>query len=354
MNGSRPPRRIERRPEGPAAVPARIAGLGIVLALAAGCAGSREGASPRPMIDGRTPADTNPLPAVPEFVPRAVGKPYRDLRRHTALPIGDVSGIDASPDGSVILFAGTGDGPTPNLYLKRETGAGLVRKTSGPSWDIQPRFSPDGLWIAFASNRDGNFDVWIIPAEGAGGAEQATSSTDDEVHPAWSPDGKKIAYSRLSAKLGWTIWVLHREDGTAVELGPGLFPDWSPTGEWIAFQKPSEVPPHRFGLWLTRPDGSEVRQVVAGDSFSAVEPAWSPTGEVLAFTAVKEIPSDARKSDGGAIWLVEMAHGRMYQLTDGPTGDCSPVWGLNGRITFVSDRLGGRSIWSLEPPEVNG
>jgi TolB protein len=270
------------------------------------------------------------------------------------MPMGEVSGIDVSPDGSTILFAGTGDGPTPNLYMKREGTAGFVRKTSGRAWDIQPRFSPDGGSIAFASNRDGNFDIWIIPVEGNGGCEQVTSSSEDEVHPAWSPDGKKLACSRLSGKHGWNLWVLDREEGSTVELGPGLFPDWSPTGEWIAFQKPSDGEPRRFGIWLIRPDGSEVRQVVAGDDFWAVDPAWSPAGDALAFAAVRSASGDARKSDGGRIWIVEMAHGRTFRLTDGPGTEGSPAWGLGGRIYFVSDRIEAPSIWSLLPPEVNG
>jgi Tol biopolymer transport system component len=280
-----------------------------------------------------------------------VGKPYRDLRRHTAYQIGEVSGIDVSPDGTRLLYSSTQDGTTPNLYLKDESGAGVIRKTSGRFSDIHPRFSPDGRWIAFASNRDGNFDIWIIPAEGAGGAEQLTSSPDDEVHPSWSPEGRKIALCRLSAAQGWNLWVLDHEGQGAVELGPGLFPDWSPTGEWIAFQKQSEREPHWFGLWIIRPDGSEVRQLVAGDGFGAMEPTWSPGGDLLAFTAVKR-PGDPSRRAAGEIWVVEVSHGKRYQITDGPGADAAPVWGLQDRIYFTSDRLGARSIWSLIPPEV--
>lgn len=337
------------------------AAFGLLAAMAVlwGCLGWHRGeagpiASPNMVRSPSIESGGTAVPAIPDLDQTMMGKPYRDLRRHTPQDLGEVSGIDVSPDGTSLLFSSVGDGSTPNLRLKKENEAGLVRKTSGPFWDIHPRFSPDGRSIAFASNRDGNFDLWIIPAEGSGGMEQVTSSPDDEVHPTWSPDGKKIAYSRLSRTHGWTLWMIDRVNGSVTELGPGLFPDWSPTGEWIAFQKPADREPRWFGLWIVRPDSSEVRQVLAGDGFWAAEPTWSPAGDLLAFTTAKAIAGDVRKCDGGRICVLELAHGKMYRVTDGPGKDSSPAWGIGGRIYFISDRLEGSSIWSLLPPEVKG
>ena len=50
--------------------------------------------------------------------------------------------VDVSPDGKTIVFDLLGD-----LYSMPVdgTGSGLaVRLTSGPAFDMQPRFSPDG------------------------------------------------------------------------------------------------------------------------------------------------------------------------------------------------------------------
>ncbi len=331
--------------------------IGAVLALLAffgswGCLvriTSDPGPSAMPRINA--PDSKGSLPSIPEV--ETVGKPYSDLRRHTSHQMGEVFGIDVSPDGEMLLYSSTQDSPAPNLYLKKGNGAGVVRKTSGPSWDIHPKFSPDGKQIALASNQDGNFDIWIIPTGGTGGKEQVTSSPDDEVHPTWSPDGKKLALCRLSRTHGWNLWILDRENQSLIELGPGLFPEWSPSGEWIAFQKPSDREPRWFGIWMIRPDSSEVRQVVAGNGYGAVEPAWSPAENLLAFTVVKEPAGDARRSEEGRIWVIEMTHGKMYRISDGPGNDSAPAWGLGGRLYFISDRLENRSIWSLVPPEVN-
>ena len=64
--------------------------------------------------------------------------------------------LDVSPDGSRIVFSLLGD-----LYVLPVSGGEAKRITSGPSMDVQPRFSPDGRRIAFASDRGGLENLWI-------------------------------------------------------------------------------------------------------------------------------------------------------------------------------------------------
>src|ERR1044071_10347693 len=61
--------------------------------------------------------------------------------------------VDVSPDGRQIVFDLLGD-----IYTMPIAGSGsssATRITSGPAFDMQPRFSPDGKRIAFTSDRDG-------------------------------------------------------------------------------------------------------------------------------------------------------------------------------------------------------
>ena len=72
--------------------------------------------------------------------------------------------VDVSPDGRRIVFDLLGD-----LYTMPIGGTGTApatRITSGPAFDMQPRFSPDGKRIAFTSDRDGLWNIWTMNADG--------------------------------------------------------------------------------------------------------------------------------------------------------------------------------------------
>ena len=66
--------------------------------------------------------------------------------------------VDVSPDGARLVFDLLGD-----LYTMPIDGstAPATRLTSGPAFDMQPRFSPDGRSIAFTSDRGGLFNIWV-------------------------------------------------------------------------------------------------------------------------------------------------------------------------------------------------
>ena len=71
--------------------------------------------------------------------------------------------VDVSPDGTQVVFDLLGD-----IYLVPIAGSSSParRLTSGPVFDMQPRFSPDGKRIAIASDRDGLWNIWTIDLDG--------------------------------------------------------------------------------------------------------------------------------------------------------------------------------------------
>ena len=59
-----------------------------------------------------------------------------------------------------------------SLFLSKMTivemisGGTARRITSGPAFDVQPRFSPDGRRISFTSDRAGGDNIWTMAVDG--------------------------------------------------------------------------------------------------------------------------------------------------------------------------------------------
>ena len=151
----------------------------------------------------------------------------------------------------------------------------------------QPDVHESGL-VSVARMRM-HFDVWKYPFGGAAAenyrrAQRVTQQTGQVLTPTASPDGDQIAY--LSDSGGHTnIWVTSSqgparqitfEDDPAVAIG---VPIWSPDGRWIAFVSSKGNVGFAFGVWLVRPDASELHQLVP----KGLGVAWSSKGDELYF-----------------------------------------------------------------------
>ncbi|MFO7261503.1 MAG: amidohydrolase, partial [bacterium] len=88
--------------------------------------------------------------------------------------------VSVSPDGRRIAFDLLGD-----IYVMPIEGGEATQLTSGPAYDVQPRFSPDGRYIAFTSDRDGLDNLWIMEADGSN-PRQITKERERQVNsPIW-------------------------------------------------------------------------------------------------------------------------------------------------------------------------
>ncbi len=281
------------------------------------------------------------------------GKPFTDLRQHTFTEVGEDTDPAVSPDGKLLAFASTRHSPQPEIYVKPVDGRTVVRKTFEPSAEIQPAFSPDGEQIAFASNLNGNWDIFIIKTGEGAARRQVTTADSEDLHPSWSPDGKKLVYCSYShTQEDWELWIADLESGGMTNLGyGGLFPEWSPTGELIAFQRARDTGQQWFDIWMIRPDGSDPTQVVGTGKWGAIAPAWSEDGARIYFATV---PPESQIEAGGLgtgrdIWAADLSTGARIQLTSDLTPDWAPACSADGRVYFCSRRNGFANIWSLLP-----
>lgn len=148
-----------------------------------------------------------------------------------------------------------------------------------------PRWSPDGRTILYFSwglvsvsprfYDPDSLGIWAVEADGTGRRLVAQGA----MYADWSPDGDWIVLES-GAQLFKVSYDGHRIDTSSVvqltDRGRNFFPEWSPDGAWIAYDRSLTDDSGPSGIWIVRPDGSEMRYV-----FSGVFPSWHSSSTKL-------------------------------------------------------------------------
>lgn len=248
-----------------------------------------------------------------------------------------------SPDGQWLVFEHSGSDSTPGLYIARTDGTErrlLVPGGHTPDW------SPDGTMLVMGIG----FSYQIFRFDLA--TDSLTPLTTDgfNVQAAWSPDGESIAFLSDGVPGGGAggLWLM-KPDGTnlrrlpfnndsAGSSGAGDS-DWGPSGDRLAMA----------GTFFTSPSNF-VRRLFVGDTlaqdtawrtpptFEVWDPAWSPTGEWIAYAkAVGTV---------GEIHLIRPDGTEDHLLT---RNGFSPTWSPDGqRVAFSRRGADEVAVWSVD------
>ncbi|AXK72857.1 amidohydrolase [Lysobacter sp. TY2-98] len=249
--------------------------------------------------------------------------------------------VDVAPDGRQLVFSMMGD-----VYLLPIAGGKATRITSGPAWDVQPRFSPDGRQIAFTSDRGGGNNIWRIDTTG-GNAVQVTEEDFRLLNnPAWTPDGQfLIARKHFTGErsLGaGELWMYHvagggsglqltKQKNDQQDLGE---PAVSPDGRYVYFSEDvSPGPtfqynkdPHGVIYAIKRLDRKTGKvETIIDTPGGAVRPQPSPDGKSLAF--VKRI------REKSVLHVMDLKSGEVRPVWDGLSHDQQEAWAIFGPYT---------------------
>ena len=250
----------------------------------------------------------------------------------TLLPIADPTlqlGAGAwSPDGTRFVAGGWDDTDPARegIYTFSSTGRGkLVRLPApgNPPHDYAVGFSPDGSHVLFVRGKDpfdhsGQLDVFVVRKDGSDLVRlnpPGTSSLLDG--QSWSPDGRHVAFvaSRNAVDVGQAVFVVDADGTDARRITPWSVTfraDWSPDGDWIAFDMAESEPVPR-DLFVVHPDGSELTRITSNeDNKMSFAPAWSPDGKALLFIR-REYSADAVD-----LWTVNVDGTGLSQVTHQP------------------------------------
>jgi imidazolonepropionase-like amidohydrolase/Tol biopolymer transport system component len=263
--------------------------------------------------------------------------------------------VDVSPDGKRIAFDLLGD-----IYIMSIDGSGsgaAARLTSGPAFDMQPRFSPDGRRIAMASDRDGLWNIWSIDVDGKDARQISREKRWFVNSPTWSPDGEYVYARRHFVKersLGaGEIWMYHASgafDGLQVTERAGWQkdngePDVSPDGRYLYYSK--DVTPGQTFEYDKDPNGTIYavmrRDLTTGRERRAVSvqggsvaPQVSPDGRTLAYVRRVRLRS--------ALFLRDLESGRDRELFGSLDKDLQEAWAVHGLYPQYAWTPDGRAI----------
>ncbi|MGY0799961.1 amidohydrolase family protein [Lysobacter sp. A286] len=249
--------------------------------------------------------------------------------------------VDVAPDGNELVFSLLGD-----LYRLPIGGGTAQRITSGPAWDVQPRYSPDGAEFAFTSDRGGGNNLWRIDTDGSDPVQVTEEDFRLLNNPAWTPDGRFIIgrkhfTSERSLGAG-ELWMYHVSGGKEglqlterkndqQDLGE---PAVSPDGRYVYYSEDVSDggafnynrDPHGVIYAIKRLD----RQTGKTDTLlatpgGAVRPQPSPDGKSLAFVK--------RVRDKSVLHVLDLASGEVRPVWDGLSHDQQEAWAIFGPYT---------------------
>jgi hypothetical protein len=207
----------------------------------------------------------------------------------------------------------------PGIYASNLDGSNL-RKVDMGAW---PSLSTDGTRLAYsiddgihifnlassensALGMDGYRIIWspdnsrlmytttftlnIVNADGTGLLQVDTGSAQVIAPSGWLPDNQTIIFSTIGGD-GFTFRSHNLQSGETKELftiqNKTGYGSVSPDGQWLVFAD-RVFGANNWGIFISRLDGSERKQVVATEVPTAFTSVWGPDGQWLIVNTTKQ------------------------------------------------------------------
>jgi dipeptidyl aminopeptidase/acylaminoacyl peptidase len=290
------------------------------------------------------------------FAGAAAADDARRLKSIDVFQLEYADDVQISPDGARIVYVRVShdimtDRARRNLWMVNADGTdNRPVRSEGKSF-LSPRWSPDGRRLAYVSAAEGSPQLYVRWMD-TGQTALLTNLVHAPGSIAWSPDGKSIAFTQLVPNRKPPLATPPEKPEGATWAPPVKVVDsvvWRADGEGL-------LAPGFNHVFVVSAEGGTARQLTDGDFNDDGPLSFTPDSRHIVFSANRG-PDWERDPQESEVFSVEIATGRLTQLTsrDGP--DNSPMVSPDGRrIAYLGfdDRLQGYQVTHLYVMDADG
>jgi TolB protein len=259
-----------------------------------------------------------------------------------------------APAGRILFSQMTGE--HRDIYAIRPDGSGLRRLTKSSGEAGWPDPAPDGRRIAYEDDEATRAVIALMDADG--GHRRVLTPSGYQGHPDWSPDGRRIAYERDPAPGDNGVWLM-RPDGSdlrrltrnpnaGAECGCDQDPTFSPDGKQIVFARTRSESKGLGALFVMNRDGSRLRRLTSWRFDPGVQLAWKPDGSQI-LTSNNGHPQPGESSN---VYVLRPDGSGLRALTRFKGGSPNALpgsWSPNGRtIALKTDESGDYQLYLMD------
>jgi tetratricopeptide (TPR) repeat protein len=199
-----------------------------------------------------------------------------------------------------------------------------------------PAISPDNKIILYRSEREDSVGIHALDI--STGIDIRATSLSQHILPRWG--NENIPFLIVAQEPGTGRWQVSKgfADGKSepIIMTDGRTPDWSPDGQYIAYQGADPVG-NNPGIYLLPATGGEAIRLTSHDSDRS--PVFSPDGKQVAYMSARNGNWD--------IYVVGISGGEPLQVTTARGNDGHPSWSPDGTgLAYVSDAGGSWVIYT--------